>query len=292
MHLSVIGTGAMGSALAQALLTAGVSVTVCNRTQAKTERLAKLGAHVAPAAKTAVAATDGAILALTDGSAIRELARNSFADGSLAGKRAISISVLTPNEFEHLKSEFAGYGLRLSEVAVGAYPNHVVQRQAEFLLAAHRDDNEFWGNVFGKLGKCHELGEPGKASEAYMALCAPYMLQPIAAAFAVAMFERLGLRPEIAAAMLQSNPTIASSSASLLAFDMVRRAYGGGQFSVDNFIVMSDQVIEFARKLNMPTAIFDEVRAAFGQVSSAGLGRSDVAAIYEHFAPKSTGHSA
>lgn len=284
MHISVIGTGAMGSAVAQALLDAGVDVTVYNRTRTKTERLAQLGAKVADDPKAAIAATDGAILALTDGPAIHELGRSYLSDGSLAGKPALSVSVLTPDEFDRLASEFAGYGLRLSEVAIGAYPDHVIRRQAEFLLATHPQDNDLWLTALRKLGTCFELGEPGNASKAYMALCAPYMLMPIAAAFAVGMFERLGLSPTIVARMLQSNPTIASPGASVLAAEMVGRRYGQGQFSVDNFIVMADQVIEFARKLDMPTAVFDEVRAAFCRVSAAGLGRYDVPAIYEYFA--------
>src|SRR5207302_4854622 len=45
-RLGWIGTGRMGTALVARLLQRGVDVTVYNRTHAKTESLAKLGAHV------------------------------------------------------------------------------------------------------------------------------------------------------------------------------------------------------------------------------------------------------
>ena len=45
-RLGWIGTGRMGAALVTRLLRRGVDVTVYNRTRAKTESLAKLGAHV------------------------------------------------------------------------------------------------------------------------------------------------------------------------------------------------------------------------------------------------------
>lgn len=85
-----------------------------------------------------------------------------------------------------------------------------------------------------------------------MALCAPYVLLPIAAAFAVGMFDRLGLDPDIVATMLKTNPTIARHSRRCAATDMVSRTYGKGQFSIDNFLVKADQVIEFARTLICP----------------------------------------
>jgi 3-hydroxyisobutyrate dehydrogenase-like beta-hydroxyacid dehydrogenase len=48
-EVSVIGMGAMGSALARALLHNGHRVTVWNRTSAKAEPLARDGADLAPA---------------------------------------------------------------------------------------------------------------------------------------------------------------------------------------------------------------------------------------------------
>jgi 3-hydroxyisobutyrate dehydrogenase-like beta-hydroxyacid dehydrogenase len=55
--VSVIGLGAMGSALAEAFLKSGLSVTVWNRTQAKAEALVAKGAVAAASVREAVEAS-------------------------------------------------------------------------------------------------------------------------------------------------------------------------------------------------------------------------------------------
>ena len=57
-HLSVIGLGAMGSALATTLLKAGHPVTVWNRSAAKAAPLQALDATLAPSVGAAIAASD------------------------------------------------------------------------------------------------------------------------------------------------------------------------------------------------------------------------------------------
>ncbi|MGL5502863.1 MAG: NAD(P)-binding domain-containing protein, partial [Aeromonas veronii] len=57
-HLSVIGLGAMGSALATTLLKAGHPVTVWNRSAAKAAPLQALGATLASSVGAAIATSD------------------------------------------------------------------------------------------------------------------------------------------------------------------------------------------------------------------------------------------
>ena len=56
--VAVLGLGNMGSALAEALLSAGCSVTVWNRTPGKSARLAERGATTANSAVEAIQAAE------------------------------------------------------------------------------------------------------------------------------------------------------------------------------------------------------------------------------------------
>lgn len=283
MHLAIIGTGAMGGAMARAFLNTGATVTVYNRTRSKTDELVSLGARVADDPAEALASAEGTIFALTNADSLHDLARGYLASGFSGEARALSVSVLTPQEFEQIRREFAGYGIRLSEVAVGAYPEHVRNRQADCLLAAENQDKAFWKDVIGLLGDCHELDAPGDASKAYMAFCIPYMFQPLAAAYALAVMERLGLPSAMVPKLLASNPTIASASASILADEMLRKDYHRSQFSIDNFVDMSDQVIRFTTDLGINIELLQCIRDQFHEVSLRGMGKLDVPAIFEHF---------
>lgn len=282
MHLAVIGTGAMGSAIAHALLKSGVTVTVFNRTRAKAEDLAKLGARVADDPAQAVAEADGAIFALASGQAVQELLDGPLSTQLLICQRALSVSVLTPAEFHKLESGFLERGMRLSEVAVGAYPEHVRNRKADCLLAATVEDKAFWTGVIQMLGTCLELAAPGDGSKAYMALCIPYMFLPLAAAYSIGVFERLGLPTDIIPGILRSNPTIASESAAILADEMLIKDYHRAQFSIDNFIEMSNHVIKFSEELKIDTNILKLIRGSFAAVSEKGMGDFDVPAIVEY----------
>ncbi|GIF40144.1 NAD(P)-dependent oxidoreductase [Actinoplanes xinjiangensis] len=70
--VAVLGLGAMGSALAGALLDGGHTVTVWNRTGHRAAALAERGAEVATTAAGALRAAPVAVVCLTDDAAVRE----------------------------------------------------------------------------------------------------------------------------------------------------------------------------------------------------------------------------
>lgn len=70
MNVTMLGLGAMGSAMAIRLVESGVPVTVWNRTATKAEELARSGAAVAPNLREAVGAADVVITMLKDADAV------------------------------------------------------------------------------------------------------------------------------------------------------------------------------------------------------------------------------
>ena len=68
--IAFLGTGLMGAPMCQNLLSAGLPLTVWNRSLAKTEPLAKRGAVVADSPQSAVADADAVITMLSDGPAV------------------------------------------------------------------------------------------------------------------------------------------------------------------------------------------------------------------------------
>ncbi|GAB3881816.1 hypothetical protein GCM10027612_11480 [Microbispora bryophytorum subsp. camponoti] len=90
--LSLLGLGAMGSALARAWLAAGHPLTVWNRTPGRAEALE--GARVATTAAEAVAASDLVIVCLLDHSSVDD----ALAGVDLSGKDLIDLTTGTPEE--------------------------------------------------------------------------------------------------------------------------------------------------------------------------------------------------
>src|SRR5687768_661543 len=91
---ALIGLGAMGAALAHALLAKGRRITVWNRTAARAEPLQRAGAALAPDVAAAVAAAPVVIVCVTDYASTRAL----LEPVDLRGRVLVQLSTGTPQE--------------------------------------------------------------------------------------------------------------------------------------------------------------------------------------------------
>ncbi|MFC9338661.1 NAD(P)-dependent oxidoreductase [Streptomyces sp. NPDC057020] len=92
--VTLLGLGAMGTALARTWLAAGHPLTVWNRTPARAEALAAEGAKAADSAAGAVAASTLVIVCLLDDASVE-----AALDGAdLAGKDLVNLTTTTPAE--------------------------------------------------------------------------------------------------------------------------------------------------------------------------------------------------
>src|SRR5690606_1905223 len=92
--VTVLGLGAMGSALARALVGAGHRTVVWNRTASRAEPLVALGAEAAPDPAAAVAGADVVIVSLVDGEAATAVL--TAAGPALAGTTVVELPPSRP----------------------------------------------------------------------------------------------------------------------------------------------------------------------------------------------------
>lgn len=97
---TVIGLGAMGTALATTLHTKGIRVTVWNRTLEKAAPLVVKGMQAAPDVATAIKASGLIVLSLLDYRAVTQIL-HSAAD-SLKGKTLVNLTNGTPSQAREL----------------------------------------------------------------------------------------------------------------------------------------------------------------------------------------------
>ncbi|MDQ0956649.1 3-hydroxyisobutyrate dehydrogenase-like beta-hydroxyacid dehydrogenase [Streptomyces sp. B4I13] len=90
--VTILGLGAMGTALARTWLTAGHPLTVWNRTPARTGAFATEGARVADTAAAAVAANTLVVVCLLDDASVDE----ALAGADLAGRDLVNLTTSTP----------------------------------------------------------------------------------------------------------------------------------------------------------------------------------------------------
>ncbi len=116
--VTLLGLGAMGTALADAWLAAGHRLTVWNRTPGRAERLAAEGATVTGTAAEAVAASRLVVAVLLDDASVRE----TLADVDLTGKDLVNLTTTTPAQARALAEWANARGARFLDGGIMAVP--------------------------------------------------------------------------------------------------------------------------------------------------------------------------
>jgi 3-hydroxyisobutyrate dehydrogenase-like beta-hydroxyacid dehydrogenase len=116
--VTLLGLGAMGTALTRAWLAAGHPTTVWNRTPARADVLAAEGARTAGSAAAAVAAGPLVVLCLLDDASVGEV----LADADLSGKDVVNLTTCTPAQ-ARARAAWAGErGARYLDGGIMAVP--------------------------------------------------------------------------------------------------------------------------------------------------------------------------
>ncbi|MGW0335822.1 NAD(P)-dependent oxidoreductase [Streptomyces sp. NPDC003011] len=142
--VSLLGTGAMGTALARAWLAAGHPVTVWNRTPARAEALAAEGATVAASAADAVAASRLVIACLLDDASVGE----ALDGAGLTGRDLVNLTTGTPAQGRERAAWATARGARFLDGGIMAVPPmigvaasgaYVLYSGSAALFEEHRD---------------------------------------------------------------------------------------------------------------------------------------------------------
>ncbi|MFP3988691.1 NAD(P)-binding domain-containing protein [Streptomyces sp. E11-3] len=120
---SVLGLGMMGTVLATALLKAGHSTTVWNRSPAKTGPLAAQGATPADTAADAVTASPLVIVCLLANDHVREVLDSEHLD--LTGKTVVNVTNGTPGQARALAAWVTERGARYIDGGIMAVPQMI-----------------------------------------------------------------------------------------------------------------------------------------------------------------------
>ena len=124
-EVTVIGLGAMGSAIAAALLESGFDVTVWNRSAGRAGSLVEKGAHAAGGADAAVDASPVTIICIDDYRATRGLLDQPAVARTAAGRTFVQFSTGTPQEAREGERWAKAHGAAWLDGAILAYPREI-----------------------------------------------------------------------------------------------------------------------------------------------------------------------
>jgi 3-hydroxyisobutyrate dehydrogenase-like beta-hydroxyacid dehydrogenase len=161
--VTVLGLGAMGSALASALLDAGHATTVWNRTPARAAGLAARGAAAPSDIADAVAARPLVIACLLDHASVHQSLDPVI--GTMRGATLVNLTTTTPNEARELAGWAARHGVDYLDGAIMATPPMIGTAEASILYSGPREVFDSARPVLDRWGtSTYDGADPGLAS--------------------------------------------------------------------------------------------------------------------------------
>lgn len=174
--VSVIGLGAMGSAIAAALLKGGFDVTVWNRTAARTAPLAEQGAQPASSPESAVEASPVTIVCVDDYAATRAVLDTAEVIAALGGRTLVQFSTGTPEEARDGERWARRHGAEWLDGAILAYPREIGDAALVFMSGDAASFERHQPLLAALTGKLHYLGSAiGAASALDLAVLSYYI---------------------------------------------------------------------------------------------------------------------
>lgn len=138
-EITMVGLGAMGSALARAFLGAGHATTVWNRTSSKMDPLLALGANGAASISEAVEASPIIVICVDNYEIAKGLILENSLSGDLPGRTLVQLSTGSPKEAIEFENFIREFDCEYIDGAIMPYPDGIGDDNAKLLFAGPED---------------------------------------------------------------------------------------------------------------------------------------------------------
>lgn len=289
MRVAVVGTGRMGSAMVDRLVSAGHDVRVYNRTRARAEAVAAAhGLPVAPTPREAVADAEVVLVSLADDAAVREAYLGP--DGIVAGLGVDTVvadtSTVDPETIRALGPDVARAGSTLLDTPVSGSVSVVEAGQILVMAGGDPASVEKARPALEAFSRrILVLGPLGSGATMKLAVNSLVHALNVALAEALVLAEKAGVERSAAYEVFASGATAAP-------FVLYKRqAYedpGSAPvaFAIDLVAKDLDLASALAERVGAQVPQLTVNRAVVQRALDAGLGQADLSAVAEVFRAK------
>jgi 3-hydroxyisobutyrate dehydrogenase-like beta-hydroxyacid dehydrogenase len=279
--VSVIGLGAMGSALARALLRAGHQVTVWNRTAAKAAPLLSDGAAMAASAATAVGASPVVIVCVDDYDVTRAILGAGDVVAALPGRTVVQLSTGSPQEARTAEAWVWERGAAYLDGAILAYPDEIGTPTAAIFVAGAPSTFQAVEPLLGALaGNVVHLGEQIGAASALDGAALSFVLGGLLGALHGARIcEVEGLRVDVFGGMLGSFVPVLAGVLQDVGARIQENRFDDSHAALKTYATAAARLVQQARESRIDGEFPAFVDRVCRRGLAAGLGGEDIAAL-------------
>jgi 3-hydroxyisobutyrate dehydrogenase len=285
MKIGVAGTGRMGAAIAQRLMSLGHELTVWNRTAEKTQPLAAAGAKVAATPFQAASFSETVITILTDAAAIDTAyhATDGLLSGNVAGKLFIEMSTVRPETERKLAAKIRERNAVMVECPVGGTVGPAKDGKLFGFVGGETADVARARPLLDQLcRRVEHVGSVGAGASMKLAINLPLLVFWQAFGEALALCRSLGLdsaRIVDIFADTSGGPNVLKGRGAVLAAALQGKDTGPITVDIDAMRKDLRTMVEEAESLGTSLPVTSRALECYDEASRAGLGRGDITAI-------------
>jgi 3-hydroxyisobutyrate dehydrogenase-like beta-hydroxyacid dehydrogenase len=283
--VSVIGTGAMGSALVEVLAASGAEVTVWNRTKGKAEPLAGPRVRLADSAAEALASSPLTIVSVTDHKVGRTLVED--AGRGSEGMVVASTSFATPEQAQDFDTALRAGGARYLDLAIPGYPSEVRSGAGMFFISGDRTAYESHREWFERIGRTSFVDHtPGAAFTSEMAVVLAYLPMAVGLLQGLRICESQNLSLE---SFKQMALELYPSHIRKLFYRVTEQpdpAARDVEASINVWVQGTEEYLTYLQQMGLDTGMYEALHGLFRAASEAGHGETDWTCIAEHSATR------
>ena len=284
--VSVIGLGAMGSALAAALLSAGFKVAVYNRTRSRCASLGAAGASVMESVPDAVAASEVVVVCVTDYAASDVLLHERAVTSLLAGKTLVQLTTGAPDEAVRAADWAGENGIDYLEGIIAGFPHDIGTANGIILCSGPRAVFDRTRHILETLAPRVQYiaDDIGAAAVLDIALIGSYLAGSIASFLhgaAVCESQGIALETYLSVALDQVAPVVLTPALKACIAMSMKGDYRGDQAPVTLWAAGLEHMLTFSRGTGVDAALPDTLLRLVRETVSQGHGDKEIGALFE-----------
>jgi 3-hydroxyisobutyrate dehydrogenase len=285
MKVGVCGTGKMGAAIAQRLISCGHEVSVWNRDPAKTQPLARLGASVATSPAALCEACEVVITMVLDDAALDAVYRHAggILSADLSDRLLVDMSTVLPATEEAIAVEIKAKGAAFVECPVGGTVGPAREGRLFGLVGGNEADVSRARPLLEQLcRRVEHVGPPGAGARLKLAINLPLLVYWQSLGEALALCRPIGLPPERLIDIMAD--TSGAAAAMKNRAGDIARALSGQLPSAASFDVRAARkdlstMVTYAKTLGVDLPTASAAFKSFDEAALHGLADEDAIAV-------------
>jgi 3-hydroxyisobutyrate dehydrogenase-like beta-hydroxyacid dehydrogenase len=276
--VGVIGLGIMGGAFARNLSQAGWRVVGFDPIAARQREARQAGVHIAKSAADVASKTPVIITSLPKPQALAATAR-AIAGAKLPRKVVVEMSTFAIEDKEKAERALRKAGHVMLDVPVSGTGAQAASRDLVFYASGDSRAIKRLAPMFDVFGRhVYDVGKFGDGSRMKYVANLLVAIHNVASAEAMVLGMKAGLAPQLIFNLIKSGAGN-SRIFELRAPMMVKGKYGNPTMKIDIWDKDMQVIGDYAKKIRVPTPMFDASKPIYIKAMKSGHGAEDTAAV-------------